>query len=168
MCVFSGLFDLCRDLSILTWSWPFPWASLERGTPPMQPDLQQRRTIRNTGKKIEPLYILIHSKVGRHKLTWEQLRKEHKQGDSSHMQTQIPPPCIFHPQRIHSYLSAVTSPTQHRPGTQATRLLQKAPWPNFAAELVSWEMSTLTNVFRIECSHHKQERPGFPIESRNS
>lgn len=43
MCVFSGLFDIHRDLTILTWSWPFPWASSEKGTPPMQPDLQQRR-----------------------------------------------------------------------------------------------------------------------------
>lgn len=60
---FSGLFDIHRDLTILTWSWPFPWASSERDTPPMQPDLQQRRTIRNTGKK-QSLYIFSNTFQG--------------------------------------------------------------------------------------------------------
>lgn len=145
---FSGLFDICRDLTILTWSWPFPWASLERDTPPMQPDLQQRRTIRNTGKN-QSLYIYSNTFQGGE--TQTHLRTACNTWSTNKV---IPATCwsksqthTFFTHRGYTVISLQLphQPT-NRPRTQATRLLQKAPWPIFCSR-----SGTLRNVHTHQC-----------------
>lgn len=97
----------------------------------MQPDLQQRRTIRNTGKN-QSLYIYSNTFQGGE--TQTHLRTACNTWSTNKV---IPATCwsksqthTFFTHRGYTVISLQLphQPTK-RPCTQATRLLQKAPWP---------------------------------------